>query len=241
MHGRRRRGEVVPAIMYGISPVHTDEWFAERVREYVELGDHVTRSTVEDAAGMLARAGGDALPALVAAAGDVPIEMQCHNTIGLAPDELPHRRRGRHPDRAHRRRVRWRTGRRCRRPRTADREPALARPRHRTSTSTRGRRSATHFAPRRPGRRAPVGAPREYSVAVIDQQLPGGMTGTLRDQLVQYGMVRPLRRGARGGRPSCAPRWATRSWRRRTRSSSGSRRCSTSSPASGTRWCPTRT
>ena len=32
--------EVVPAIMYGISPVHTDEWFADRVREFVELGHH---------------------------------------------------------------------------------------------------------------------------------------------------------------------------------------------------------
>ena len=32
--------EVVPAIMYGISPVHTDEWFAARVRRVRELGDH---------------------------------------------------------------------------------------------------------------------------------------------------------------------------------------------------------
>ncbi|HSH11843.1 MAG TPA: hypothetical protein VLA10_08655, partial [Ilumatobacter sp.] len=30
--------EVAPAIMYGISPVHTDEWFAARVREFVSWG-----------------------------------------------------------------------------------------------------------------------------------------------------------------------------------------------------------
>ena len=34
-------GEVVPAVMYGISPVHTDAWYAERVREMVGSGDHV--------------------------------------------------------------------------------------------------------------------------------------------------------------------------------------------------------
>ena len=32
--------EVAPAVMYGISPVHTDEWFADRVRDFIELGDH---------------------------------------------------------------------------------------------------------------------------------------------------------------------------------------------------------
>jgi oxaloacetate decarboxylase alpha subunit len=33
-----------------------------------------------------------------------------------------------------------------------------------------------------------VGAPVEYSVATVQQQFPGGMTGTLRNQLVTYGM-----------------------------------------------------
>ena len=33
-----------------------------------------------------------------------------------------------------------------------------------------------------------VGAPVEYSVATVQQQFPGGMTGTLRNQLVMYGM-----------------------------------------------------
>ena len=41
-----------PAIMYGISPVHTDEWFAARVREIRELGHH-RRIYFEDAAGIL--------------------------------------------------------------------------------------------------------------------------------------------------------------------------------------------
>jgi oxaloacetate decarboxylase alpha subunit len=33
-----------------------------------------------------------------------------------------------------------------------------------------------------------VGAPVEYSVATVQQQFPGGMTGTLRNQLLTYGM-----------------------------------------------------
>src|SRR3981081_2830422 len=33
-----------------------------------------------------------------------------------------------------------------------------------------------------------IGAPVEYSVATVQQQFPGGMTGTLRNQLVTYGM-----------------------------------------------------
>jgi oxaloacetate decarboxylase alpha subunit len=33
-----------------------------------------------------------------------------------------------------------------------------------------------------------VGAPVEYSLATVQQQFPGGMTGTLRNQLVTYGM-----------------------------------------------------
>ena len=37
---RRRAARSRAAIMYGISPVHTDEWFAARVQEFVRMGDH---------------------------------------------------------------------------------------------------------------------------------------------------------------------------------------------------------
>ena len=76
--------EVAAAIMYGISDVHTDEWFAARVQEFVRWG--ITDTIYfEDAAGILTPERAKTLiPALVAAAGDVPIEMQCHNTTGVA-------------------------------------------------------------------------------------------------------------------------------------------------------------
>ena len=38
----------------------------------------------------------------------------------------------------------------------------------------------------------PLGAPSEYSVATVEQQFPGGMTGTLRNQLRTYGMEERL-------------------------------------------------
>ena len=54
--------EVVPAVMYGISPVHTDEWFAARVREYVGWG--ITDAIyVEDAAGILKPERANTVPA----------------------------------------------------------------------------------------------------------------------------------------------------------------------------------
>ena len=75
----------VPAVMYGISPIHTDEWFAARVREMVSWG--VTAAIyVEDASGILKpERARTLLPALVEAAGHVPVELHCHNTTGMAP------------------------------------------------------------------------------------------------------------------------------------------------------------
>ena len=45
------------------------------------------------------------------------------------------------------------------------------------------------------------GTPSEYAVATVQQQFPGGMTGTLRNQLRSYGDGGAAARGARGGRP----------------------------------------
>jgi oxaloacetate decarboxylase (Na+ extruding) subunit alpha len=45
-----------------------------------------------------------------------------------------------------------------------------------------------HFAALAVENGHPLGAPVEYSVAAVEQQFPGGMTGTLRNQLVTYGM-----------------------------------------------------
>ena len=177
----------VPAVMYGISPIHTDDWFAARVREMVGWG--VTAAIyVEDASGILKpERARTLLPALVEAAGDVPVELHCHNTTGLGP-------------------VNYLIGVECgiRRVHTASRPvangPSLpstemtlvnleaAGHTHGIDTSTL-EPIARHMerVARQEGH--PLGAPEEYDARIYEHQLPGGMTGTFKAQLAAEGMA----------------------------------------------------
>jgi oxaloacetate decarboxylase alpha subunit len=184
-------GEVVPAVMYGISPVHTDEWFAARVREMCSWG--IAASIyVEDAAGILTPERARTLmPALVQAAGDTPVELHCHNTVGLAPiNYLIGVDAG------------VRTIHTCSRP--VANGPSLpstemmlvnleaAGHTHGLDTSTL-EPVAEHLerVARQEGH--PLGVCDEYDARIYDHQLPGGMTGTFRAQLAQHGMADRMR------------------------------------------------
>ncbi len=82
---RRVGGEVVPAIMYGLTDLHTDEFFADRAREMAGW-EGVKRIYVEDAPGVLTpERAATLLPALQAATPGVELELHVHNTTGLAP------------------------------------------------------------------------------------------------------------------------------------------------------------
>ena len=71
------------AIMYGISPVHTDEWFAQRVRQMASWPS-VSAIYVEDAPGILTPERARTLiPAILAAAGDKPVEWHFHNNTAM--------------------------------------------------------------------------------------------------------------------------------------------------------------
>jgi oxaloacetate decarboxylase (Na+ extruding) subunit alpha len=178
--------EVAPAIMFGISPVHTDEWFAARVREMVSWG-LASSVYVEDAPGILSpERGATLIPALVAAAGDVPIELHCHNTIGVAP-------------------LNYLTGLRngVRILHTASKPLANGPSLPSTEAMVENLRwlgyehvldtsrldpVATHFARVAEQEGWPTGSPSEFSTFAYKHQIPGGMTGTLKAQLAQYGM-----------------------------------------------------
>lgn len=178
--------EVVPAIMFGISPVHTDEWFASRVREMVSWGT-VDAIYVEDAPGILSpERGATLIPALVAAAGDVPVELHCHNTIGVAP-------------------LNYLTGLRSgvRIFHTASRPLANGPSLPSTEIMVENLRwlghehgldvsrldpVALHFERVAAQEGWPTGTPNEFSAFAYQHQLPGGMTGTLKAQLAQYRM-----------------------------------------------------
>jgi oxaloacetate decarboxylase (Na+ extruding) subunit alpha len=178
--------EAAVAIMYGISPVHTDEWFADRVREFVGWG--VTDAIYfEDAAGILRpERARTLLPALVEAAGDVPIEMQCHNTVGVAGmNYLIGVEAGV-------RVLHTAAGPMGNGPSVPTTEQTLDNLRWEGHTTgidiDRVRRVGEHLRRVAVQEGHPVGVPNEYNVFPYHHQLPGGMTGTLRAQLAQYGM-----------------------------------------------------
>ena len=179
--------EVAAAIMYGISPVHTDEWFADRVREFVSWG--ITDAIyVEDAAGIMTPERAKTLmPALVEAAGDVPVEMQCHNTVGVAGMnyligvdagvKVLHTA----------------PGPMANGPSVPSTEQTLENLRWEGHTTRvdldRVRRISAHMRRVALQEGHPIGVPNEYNVFPYHHQLPGGMTGTLKAQLAQYGMA----------------------------------------------------
>jgi len=178
--------EVVPAVMFGISPVHTDEYFADRVREMASWAC-TDAIYFEDAAGILSPGRGETLiPALVKAAGATPLELHCHNTIGTAA-------------------LNYVTGLKngVRILHTASRPlangPSLPSTEmmienlrwlgheHGLDVSRLGP-VADHFERVAKQEGWPVGSPSEFSAFAYRHQLPGGMTGTLKAQLTQYGM-----------------------------------------------------
>jgi oxaloacetate decarboxylase (Na+ extruding) subunit alpha len=180
-----------PAVMYGLSPVHTDEWFAERVREMVSWGV-AAGIYVEDAAGILTpERARTLLPALVEAAGHLPVELHCHNTTGLAP-------------------VNYLIGvesgvkvlHTCSRP-VANGPSLPSTEMTLVNLEAAGHTHSIDTATLEPVARQmervarqeghPIGVPEEYDARIYEHQLPGGMTGTFKAQLAQHGMEDRLR------------------------------------------------
>ena len=236
-----RRGDGVPAGDVRHTPRCTPTRTSRRnVRDMAAVGGRRRDHPVGDEAGVLPSERRGRAPARMgAAAGDVPLEMHFHNTTGLRRSTTSSASRpgirivhtavgpaGERPvhavDRGHRSTT-------C----------AVAATTRTIDSPARSAGRQTHFAR---GRRRPratrSASPAEYRWPSIDQQLPGGMTGTLRNQLAHVRHGGSPRGGAGGGRGRARGDGLSRSWRPRSRSSSASRRCSTSSPASGTAWCP---
>ncbi len=70
--------EVIPSLMYTLSPVHTDELYAEKAKKLVDM-DGVDPIHVEDAGGILTRERTKTLlPAIERECKGVPIEIHAH-------------------------------------------------------------------------------------------------------------------------------------------------------------------
>lgn len=178
--------EVVPQIMYSLSEVHTDEFFAAKAA-HIAGWDHVDAIIIGDEPGILVpERAATLIPAIQRAAPGVPLEMHAHNTTGLAPlNYLTAIEHG--ITRLH----------------TASRPLAngSSLPSTEQTLANVERLGHTHgidlerlarirahveLVARREGYR--LGVPAEYDLAHYDHQMPGGATGTLRSQLAQHGM-----------------------------------------------------
>lgn len=82
--GREAGMKINAMVTYTLSPVHTDAYYVERVKELVALqADFIS---VKDPTGLLTPERGRTLfPALVAAAGGIPLKLHSHCQSGLAP------------------------------------------------------------------------------------------------------------------------------------------------------------
>ena len=183
-------GQAVPAVMYGLTDVHDDAFFAAQAREMASW-EGVSSIYVEDAAGVLTpERAATLLPALRAATGLMPLELHCHNTTNLAQHNyiegikagftLFHtasRPMANGPSL----------------PSTEAMLPIVEQlgHEHRLDESQL-EPVASNFLWAAHDAGFPPGQPAEYDPRIYDHQLPGGMTGTLKNQLAQHGMAHRL-------------------------------------------------
>lgn len=177
---------VSPQVMFAHSPVHSDEYYEANVRA-MAAWDGLDSIILGDEAGVLTTDRARTwIPRMKAAAGAVPLEMHFHNTTGLGGlNHLIGVEAG--VTIAHSAISTLANGPSM--PSTEATVDNLRRSGHTVEIDdSRLPRLAEHFARCAAAEGYPTGTPAEYRVAVYQQQLPGGMMGTLLNQLRSYGM-----------------------------------------------------
>ncbi len=77
--------EVVVPLVYSLSPVHTDEFYAQKTKEMIKRLKP-NRVMIKDSIGLLTVDRTRTLvPTIKKVIGDIPLEVHCHCTTGLAP------------------------------------------------------------------------------------------------------------------------------------------------------------
>ncbi len=183
-------GIAVPSVMYGLTDLHDDAFFARHAGEMASWPG-VQSVYLEDAAGVLKpERAATLLPAVRAATGEIPLELHCHNTTGLAPHNYIEGIKAGFTI-LHTASQPMANG-----PSLPSTEAMV------TIVSELGHShglDASHFAGVAANFRwasvdagyAP-GVPNEYDPRIYNHQLPGGMTGTLKNQLATHGMAHRL-------------------------------------------------
>ena len=182
--------EVVAALMYTLSPVHTDAFYAGKARL---LADHraVDRLIIYDTAGVLtAERAQTLIPAIRDNAFGKTLEIHSHNVNGIAPllylEAIRHGVTVLHT---------------CSRPLANGSSlpsiEAMLRNVETAGHTHRIERSllppvAEHFEKVARSAGFPLGVPNEFDLWLFEHQIPGGMTGTLKNQLASHGMAHRL-------------------------------------------------
>lgn len=178
--------EVLVSVVYSLSPVHTDDYYAVRARAIAGSAD-VDVLNLKDPGGLLTPERVRTLvPALQAAAPGLPLEVHSHCTATMAPlVYLESARRG--------------ASFLC----TAVRPLANGTSQPSAEQTVANLRAvgfdveldcdalaamSAHFTALAKQIGRPVGAPVEYDASIYTHQLPGGMTSTLRRQLREVGL-----------------------------------------------------
>jgi oxaloacetate decarboxylase alpha subunit len=180
-------GTAVPAVMYGLTSVHDDAFFAAKAKEMASWPGTETLY-VEDAAGVLKpERAATLLPAIRAATGDIPLELHCHATTGLAQHNYVEGMKAGFS---------WlHTATRplangVSLPSTESMATVVESLGHTHSLdAARFAPVAENFARAATAEGRPLGTVAEYDPRVYDHQVPGGMMGTLRNQLATHGMA----------------------------------------------------
>jgi oxaloacetate decarboxylase alpha subunit len=181
-----RADEVLVGLVYSISPVHTDDYYAARAREIAACAD-VDVLNLKDPGGLLTPERVRTLvPALRAAAPSLPLEVHSHCTATMAPLVYLES-------------VRLGASFLC----TAVRPLANGTSQPSAEQTLANlhaegfavdldadalTRMSAYFTTLAALIGRPAGAPAEYDVSIYRHQLPGGMTSTLRRQLREVGL-----------------------------------------------------
>lgn len=175
------------ALMFTLSPVHTDEYYADKVRQLAASPD-IDSILIYDTAGVLEKERLSTLvPAIVAQANGKPLELHANNILGqsgkayLDAVELG-------VTVLHTSNKPLANGPAVPSTQMACHNLSLLGHTHDVDTD-RLRPVAEHFE--KVGRTAgwPVHLNNEYDVLAIQHQIPGGMVGTLRQNLAQHQMI----------------------------------------------------
>ena len=180
---------VVGALVYSLSPVHTDSLFVQKAKEFVALG--VDAVLLKDPSGLLTPERVRTLvPAIRSAIGNRCLEMHSHCTTGLAPAcYVEAIRLG--VDCVHTAISPLANGPSL--PPT-ERIAMFARRMGRTvALDTAGLEGmATYFRGAAVAAKKPLGEPAEYDPRQYEHQIPGGMMENFRAQLAEIGLAHRL-------------------------------------------------